>query len=326
MRNFLYDHSILKIHRVETRVVSIGNITTGGTGKTPIVHLIAREAFRRGFQPGVVARGYMGRDQGAGIMNDEGVMLKNMLPDLALAQDPDRVAAANIAISRMGADFLIMDDGFQHRRLARDLDIVMIDASLPFGYGRVLPAGLLREPIKGLSRADVLVLSRCDQVNGDQLAVLQADLNRAAPGVRAFLTEHTPLLLRSMDGSIRKEPADLSGRKVCLVCGIGRPAAFLNTVFSLGAVIVNKILFPDHYGYGKNDVETIKRNALESGAEYVVTTAKDGVKLSGLSGTEKILVLEVGVKFLKDESTFYDLVFEGVGPTRSNPDPCRNGQ
>ena len=136
LRNFLYDKSLLKIHKLDGKVVSVGNITVGGTGKTPFVQFLAEKASAFGLKPGVIARGYKGKRRDGRMLNDEGLMLLDKLPDLALVQDLDRLAAARRIQSELRADFLIMDDGFQHRRIHRDLDVLLVDATRPFGYGR----------------------------------------------------------------------------------------------------------------------------------------------------------------------------------------------
>lgn len=309
LRNFLYDKSFLKIHSLDARVVSVGNITVGGTGKTPIVQVLAEQAIRLGLRPGVIARGYKGQRRNGRIINDEGRMLLEKLPDLALVQDPDRFAAAKDAQIEMGADFLILDDGFQHRRLHRDLDLVVIDATRPFGFGRILPAGLLREPLSSLKRADALVLTRCDQADAGRLEEVEAVIQRSAPGVPVFRTEHAPLFLRTLDGKERLELDAIAGRRVCLFCGIANPAAFERTVRSLGAVVSGRVDFPDHHEYGQGDWEKISRMAEKSKAERVLTTAKDGIKLNPVEEAGAILVLEVGINLLDDEEAFFDLVF-----------------
>lgn len=310
LRNHLYDKSFLRIHSLDARVVSVGNITVGGTGKTPIVQFIAEQAVRFGLRPGVIARGYKGQHRNGRMINDEGRMLLEKLPDLILVQDPDRFAAAKAAQDEMGADFLILDDGFQHRRLHRDLDLVVIDATRPFGYGRILPAGLLREPLSFLKRADALVLTRCDQVDTDRLEEVEAVIQRSAPGVPVFRTEHAPLFLRSLDGKERVELDAVTGRRVCLFSGIANPAAFERTVRSLGAVVTGRVDFPDHHDYGQGDWEKILSMAEKSKAERVLTTAKDGIKLDPVKEAGEILVLEVGIKLLDDEKAFFDLVFK----------------
>ncbi|HZW29293.1 MAG TPA: tetraacyldisaccharide 4'-kinase, partial [Isosphaeraceae bacterium] len=161
LRNGSFEHGWLRVHRLGVPVVSVGNLTVGGTGKTPMVEWLARWFRARRRRVVIVSRGYRG-EQG---LNDEGLVLEENLPDVPHLQDRDRVRAGRVALQELEADILVLDDGFQHRRLARDLDVVLIDALEPFGLGHLLPRGLLREPVRSLRRADLVVLSRADLVD-----------------------------------------------------------------------------------------------------------------------------------------------------------------
>jgi tetraacyldisaccharide 4'-kinase len=310
-RNILYDHALLRRHKIGVRVVSVGNLTVGGTGKTPLVHRIAAECLRRGHIPAVVSRGYGSRSAGPGDLNDEGLLLSQSLEGLSVVQNPDRVAAARKAVSEDGADFLIMDDGFQHRRLARDLDLVTLDATRPFGYGRVLPAGLLREPLPSLERADAIVLTRCDQVDSYHLEAVETRIEALAPRTPVFRTHHAPLELIKMDGSESMGLEILAGGKVYLFSGIANPRAFERTVSGLGADVGGSAVYPDHHHYREKDMEKIREEARGCGADRIITTAKDGVKIRGFTGTGAFWILEVRLEFLEDEEVFWSLVFDG---------------
>jgi len=302
----------LKAARAGARVVSVGNITVGGTGKTPLVHHIAAEALRRGCCPAVLSRGYKGRTINGRLLNDEGMMLESKLPGLVLVQDADRVKAAKEAVDEKGADFLVLDDGFQHRRLSRDLDIVLVDAARPFGFGRLVPAGLLREPLRGLGRAEAIVLTRTDQVTDARLREIERIIgSHTAAQTPVFHTAHVPVALRPADGSPPKKPGFLERRKVFLFCGIANPAAFKRTVESTGAVVQGMRSFPDHHWYTRSDLEDVAGRAKESGADLVVTTEKDGVKIAGIEAAHELFVLEIGVAFPDGEDRFWDLVFSG---------------
>src|SRR5438876_5539483 len=159
LRNWCYDRGWLPTHRPPVPVISVGNLTAGGTGKTPCVEYLARFLQARGLRPAVLSRGYRGN----GRPNDEALILEANLPDVPHLQGKDRVTRASQAVRVFGADVLILDDGFQHRRLRRDLDLVLIDAMNPWGHGRLLPRGLLREPISSLRRADAVIVTRLDQ-------------------------------------------------------------------------------------------------------------------------------------------------------------------
>ena len=311
IRNRLYDRSLLHIHRAEARVVSIGNITVGGTGKTPLVHRTAEEALRRGLRPAVLSRGYKARDAAGEGLNDEGAMLRAVLPGAKILQDPDRVRAARRAVEKEDADFLVLDDGFQHRRLYRDVDVVLVDAGRPFGFGRVLPAGLLREPVEGLNRARVVVVTRSDQVSEDTLLDLEDVLARLAPKTLLFRALFRPDRLRPLGGGPEEGVEVLSKRKVYPFCGLANPRAFEDTLEGLGARISGRTRFPDHHAYTREDLDQVLDAARGVGAEVVVTTAKDAVKLQGLEAAAGVRVLEGTFRFQEGEDRFWNLIFEG---------------
>lgn len=277
LRGLAYDLGWKPTFRVGVPVISVGNLAAGGTGKTPCCQLVVERLHHLGRNPAVLMRGYKGQDG----TNEEAALY-----GVPVVSDPDRVAGANRARAA-GADCLVLDDGFQHRRLGRDLDIVLIDALRPWGGGAVLPLGLLREPASALRRADLIILSRSDQIDDDARTALTARL--AVHGKPVLAARHAPLGLRSLAGGDLRPP-DLSGVDVVLVSGIGNPAAFAATVTSLGARIAGDLRFPDHHHYGDADLETI-RQASRRGR--LLTTTKDAVKLRGqaLEGDS----LEVGM-------------------------------
>jgi tetraacyldisaccharide 4'-kinase len=308
-RNLLYDISMIKAERVDAPVISVGNITVGGTGKTPLVLRMAEEALRRGRKPGVVARGYGGAGSKDGL-NDEGRMLLKSLPGMALALNPDRRLGARALLEEHGVHLILMDDGFQHRRLSRDLDVVVLDASLPFGFGRVLPAGLLREPMAALRRAHAFVLTRCDQVDGAEVQRVEARLDAIAPGIPIYKTVHAPLGLERIDSSVTEKAEALAGERVFLCSGIASPHAFERTIEALGAKVLGHAVFPDHHLYRATDLQEVARRANTCGADRMVTTAKDAVKLEGLPESTRFWVLEIGLTFLEGEDDFWKRVFD----------------
>lgn len=264
--------------RVEAPVVSVGNLTVGGTGKSPLVALVARRLAEMGHRPLVVSRGYRKSGDGPG---DEAADMRRRLPATAAhVESPDRVAAIREALGREPRDVVVLDDGFQHLRLRRDLDIVTIDATEPFGYDYCLPRGLLREPLSALGRAGLVVITRSDQVAAERLKEIEARVRRyvrcGAPVVHAV---HAPRGLLGMDG--RCEPVEgLRGARVFAFSGIANPAAFERTLESLGAKVAGRMEFADHHGYTVGDVTAILEAAARAGAERMVTTTKDVVKVS----------------------------------------------
>ncbi|TWT99080.1 Tetraacyldisaccharide 4'-kinase [Botrimarina colliarenosi] len=280
-RNRRYDTTPTLVQRVEVPVVSVGNVTLGGSGKTPMVKWVARRLRAEGVRVALVSRGYGSNDGGP---NDEALELEQSLPDVPHVQDPDRVAAARIAIDELAAQTIVMDDGFQHRRLARDLDIVLLDATEPFGYGRVFPRGVLREPVKSLRRADVVCLTRSDLVTDSQREAVRLRVAALAPGALWCESVTRPTRLvgvaeSATDDSLEAPVETLRGARVAAFCGIGNPAAFRATLLALGAEVVAFVEFADHHAYIRPDVERIEREATAAAADLVVCTHKDLVKV-----------------------------------------------
>jgi len=294
-RNRRYDTGAAAVHRVGVPVVSVGNLTLGGTGKTPMVEWIARWFRTRGVRVAVVSRGYGAR---TGSRNDEALELDQKLPDVPHLQDPDRVAAARRAIEELGAQIIVLDDAFQHRRIHRDLDLVLVDALEPFGFGHVFPRGTLREPLMGLGRADVVALSRADMLPPERRNEIWQEVARYAPQAATIETAHAPRCLLSSTGA--EEPLDsLRGQRVAAFCGIGNPAGFRHTLETCGYQLAAFREFPDHHRYTPDDIDSLTRWTQELAPAAVLCTHKDLVKLSVTRLGEKPLwALAVGLEML----------------------------
>lgn len=294
-RNLAYDAGVLPVARAPVPVVCVGNLTLGGTGKTPLVAWITRRLAARGMRPAIVSRGY-GAARGA--TSDEAAELALLLPGVLHVADRDRVAAARAAAAG-GAGAVVLDDGFQHRRLARDLDIVAIDATDPFGQDRVFPRGLLREKASGLRRARAAILTRSRSVDAVRRREIRARYAALCGGrVPAAWAEahHAPAGLRDAGGR-REDSTWLAGRRVAAFAGIGNPSAFHATLTGLGAEVVGFRPFADHHRYSRADVDDLASWAGRLGALALVTTLKDMVKLPG--GEERsppILALEIALE------------------------------
>jgi tetraacyldisaccharide 4'-kinase len=278
IRNRFYDGGILRVHRLPVPVLSVGNLTVGGTGKTPLVMWLVERALRRGRRPGVLARGYR-RVPGARL-NDEGEMLERRFPGLLQVQDPDRVRGGRRLVE-LGADLVILDDGFQHRRLHRDRDVVCLDGRQPFADGTLLPAGDLREPRSGLRRASMCLITRAAGLTDEELRARTTWLwqisGRELP---VFATEHRPVdLLLQPEGESRPA-ADLRSRRVVLLSGIARPESFEDTVRGLGAEIVRHLRYPDHHRFRAAELAHAVQLAKEVSAQLLVTE-KDDARLQG---------------------------------------------
>lgn len=321
IRNFLYSKEWLKVHPADAPVVSIGNITTGGTGKTPLVIWLCRQIISdsefqvTSSQSAILTRGYKAAKDSRGALRgygDEPAVLAESCPGVQVVVNPDRVAGAAEAVSRFGAKVLIMDDGFQHRRLGRDVDIVAIDGTIPFGYGKLLPAGLLREPVAALKRADAAVITRCDQVDEAGLTKLENKIKRINPEMTIARSIHDPVCAKSIeDREINLE--ELEGKKIFAFCGIGNPDAFLNTIRGLGAEIVGSNVFDDHYHYTDDCLADIYEQAKSLKAELILTTQKDWVSISssGILNVGKevnFAYLVIELRFISGEDKITELI------------------
>ena len=310
VRNWAYDVRLLKISEVATPVISIGNLTTGGTGKTPMVMwLLTRLHGVNDRELAVVSRGYH-KLQGASL-NDEGQEIALRFPGVLQIQNSDRVVAATSAAESdsIGTSRLILlDDGFQHRRLHRNVDIVLIDATNPFGFGNLLPSGLLREPISSLKRADVVILTRSDLVTDD-----------AKSRIRETVLNENPKLIWAEAALVFDKWQRLSGetvslnnlksRKVAAFCGVGNPDSFrsalLESLVNLGPFKA----FPDHHHYSTSEIGQIVQSAVELNCEAIVCTCKDLVKIpKNTQSPIPIYALVADVKMAAGEKELLEVV------------------
>ena len=275
-RNWRYDHGLAAISVAGAPVISVGNLTVGGTGKTPVVAMLARWFATQQVKVVVLSRGYRAAN---GETNDEAAELARLVPNTIHLQQPDRVAAADVAVRQHGAQLLLLDDGFQHRRLARQLDVVLIDSTQPFGFRRLLPRGALREPLRSLRRAQVVIVTRRDLVDDAAYADIQRTIRRHAPQAVLVESVQQPSRLLMADGS-ELAVESLRGKRVAAFCGIGNPAAFRITLERLGAKVVAWREYPDHFRFGPGDVAGLSPwLAATNDAQLVVCTLKDLVKI-----------------------------------------------
>jgi tetraacyldisaccharide 4'-kinase len=298
-RNRRYDRGDAVVRSVRVPVISVGNLTLGGTGKTPMVKWLARRLTARGLRVAIVSRGYRADENGR---NDEAMELAQSLPDVPHVQDPDRVAGAQHAIDQFGCQVVLLDDGFQHRRLARDLDIVLLDALEPFGYEHVFPRGMLREPLVGLRRAHVVCLSRACAAATDVREAIRRRVHELAPQAVWCEAMHAPTKLINASGE-SLPVAHLAGRRVAAFCGIGNPAGFRQTLAAAGAQIVAWREFPDHHAFAATDENELGNLVTRSDAELAVCTNKDLVKLrrDDLAG-RPLWAIEIELQFRAGQS------------------------
>jgi len=291
LRNSGYDRGISKIERLSCPVISVGNITAGGTGKTPMVITLAKGLSEKGYRPAVLSRGYGGRNsKGTTVVSDgdrifagpeeagdEPVLIAESLEGVPVITGKSRFRAGRLAIGRFGADLLILDDAFQHRSLHRDVDIVLVNETAPFGNGLMLPRGELREPLRALTRADIIVMTDAGEADGSQRT--EAKIEKKCPAVPLFRGNRRPLNV--IDGGKGKvhSLSFLQGKRILAFAGIACPKQFRSTVEIICGSSVHFLSFPDHYRYGEDDVKKILEAAAAASVELIVTTEKDGVRL-----------------------------------------------
>lgn len=304
-RNALFDVGLRRSSVAPVPVVSVGNITAGGTGKTPFVAWLTQWFHARNVRVALLSRGYRALP---GEVNDEKLMLDQLCPGVPHLQNPDRVHSASKACREHSSQLLILDDGFQHRRLRRNLDIVLIDALNPWGYDQLLPRGLLREPLTGLRRADIIVLTRADQCDARARDQILARLQRIRGNSDRVEVAFVPEKLVNASGK-SLAIGELAGKKIAAFCGIGNPDAFLRTLAQAGINITPDAMrvFPDHHHYTEGDFESLGRSAAEQGAVAVVTTQKDLVKTDRetLAGIP-LWSLRISAKILQGEDLLED--------------------
>ena len=291
LRQAAYRHGWLKTRRLSRPVISVGNLTVGGTGKTPLVACVARILLRRGWKPSILTRGYgrrsnrdmivvapgTGRTANAQEIGDEPALLARILPEVPLVLCADRFRAGETAEERFKANVHILDDGFQYLALARDVDLLALDVTRPISDRQLLPAGRQREPLSALGRAQIVVLTRIDSANPEPLGELVHSLHPSAQIFRS----RTNLL--GWTDALSGEPVSIEEtrrHKVAAFCAIGNPRAFFADLCRWGFDLVAEDAFPDHHVYTGGEIQRLVARARSSGAVALLTTQKDGVKFS----------------------------------------------
>lgn len=293
IRHALYRFHIIRRAALPCAVISVGNLTLGGTGKTPVVIYLAALLQKRQRHPVVVSRGYGRKDgpdvvvaDGSSILvdaqtgGDESVLIAKKLPGVPVVVGRKRYPTALEAIRRFNADIVVLDDGFQHYQLKRNLDIVLVDAKEPFGNGKLFPAGILREPITTLKRAGAILITRVE--NGNDLEPLKKTI-RLYTQARIFSAHQTPLDLVDGRTGEAKPLSALRGSRVLAFSGIAKPASFTSLLKSLGAVIAAEFTYPDHYDFTESDLANIFKKAADEKVSMVITTEKDTIRLKKAS-------------------------------------------
>lgn len=311
----LYRRGTFRTTALDRPVISIGNITTGGTGKTPLVEWVAKTVASASKKVCILTRGY-GRESprrhvvvsdGETILvtpaeaGDEPYLLAtNLLGTAAVICNADRISAGRYAIETLGTECFVLDDGFQHLQLARDLNIVTIDATNPWGGGQLLPYGRLREPISGLNRADCVVITRSDQVTNTR------ELHELSDQIRALIRGR-PLFQSNM----RAVHAPVNTGPVAAFCAVGNPRSFFEELTRSGYEVVFQKTFTDHHWYTQGDIDELIADATRAGAKSLITTAKDAVKLRSLSFSLPYHVFEIEIA-IQDDEAFRDLILKAA--------------
>jgi tetraacyldisaccharide 4'-kinase len=320
-RKVLYDLKVLKRRKLDAKVICIGNLTTGGTGKTPAVLLAAETLRRRGHDVAILSRGY-GR---TAPKKDVTVLLDGRITDWHLCGDepwmihqslggmgvpvlvcPDRAKAGALAIDMYGSRVVILDDGFQHLKLHRDLDVVLVNARDPFGGGSLLPLGNLREPVSALRRAHIVIVTHADRVTAPELAALRAELDAAHPGIEILESAHKADHVLDVRTEKKHPLSHLKGKAVVALSGLGDPLSFETTLESIGASVAQRWRYPDHHAYSEREMRSI---AELRGDLPLVTTFKDFVRLPEnwrelLPG--EIFVIGIRLELLKGRNVWID--------------------
>lgn len=315
LRNCWYDFVPGAARQVDVPVVSVGNVTMGGTGKTPLTAAIVERAVSRGVKTAIISRGYHAKP---GELNDEGKELTTRIPECVYVQNPKRAqAAAELCAFEESSrpQLIVLDDGFQHRRLARQLDIVLVDALNPFGYNRICPRGFLRESLSALCRAQCVVITRADRVEESDLKRIEDKILSYNPSLVLARACHRPGVLRRLSG--RTEPLSMvAGKRVLAFCGLGNPDGFRQTVESLDCNVAAFKAYPDHHLYDSTDEKEITALAEQAQADAVVCTMKDFVKLSEsmLHMPIPVYGIEIDMAFLSGETEFWTLVDSVIVP------------
>ena len=328
LRNLFYDTDIFHTRKMTCKVISVGNIIVGGTGKTPTVIMLAGMLKEHGYRPAILSRGYGGKREGpASVVSnghdiligpdeagDEPLLIAQSLRDVPVIIGKERFIAGKLAVERFGVDVLILDDGFQHRRLSRDIDIVLLDSEKPFGNGFMLPRGGLRESRNALQRADMVIFTSTE-----------GGVSGTGPAVDDLPTVEIPQIpvfrgCRSPGDLVRGRAKDiypleyLRGRRVCAFSGIAEPDSFRKILEPLCGEVALFVPFPDHHVYTAGDVEYIRKACRESRAQVMLTTEKDGIKLIDFSDFfQDLYLLRIKMEIISSSPKFEECILAQLG-------------
>ena len=330
VRGFLYRTGILRRFPLGVQVISIGNVTAGGTGKTPVTEIFARTLAAEGRKVAILSRGYRRKEapwwvrlfaqvvtpplvvsDGRRVLldsatgGDEPYMLASNLPGVAVVVDRDRVKAGRYAVKRLGCDTIILDDGFQYKKLKHSIEVVLVDATNPFGNGNMLPRGILREPARHLKRADVIFLTKC---RGDVSAVRE-EVRRYNKTAEIIECKHAPKSLKDVWSREEFPLSWLDGKTVCTLSGIASPKGFENSLRRLGSKVVWCERYADHHRYDSSEILYALNRTADMGADALVTTEKDAVRFPRFETTPvRCLYLRIAIEILSGAESFAQII------------------
>jgi tetraacyldisaccharide 4'-kinase len=332
-RRALYRTGIFATHELGAPVISVGNLTAGGTGKTPLVEWVARQLARQNRRVCLLTRGYRREDEKARVVLSDGkqilstpelggdepfLLAERLMHEAAVISDADRVSAAQWAINNLRSDCFVLDDGFQNLRIARDLDLLTIDATKPWGSGWLLPAGTLREPLTELSRADCVVITRTGDEH--QVAELKRQIARFTEKPvftsRMAVSEIRPARTSPTHG-LQPTAEEIKQTPVAAFCAIGNPQAFFSDLRAHGFGLVYTKAFRDHHPYKQSDIDRLLSESITKGAKALLTTAKDEVKLRALSFGLSCYVYDVSIEIAEDFE-LNEMIDEALGRKPAN--------
>jgi tetraacyldisaccharide 4'-kinase len=323
----LYRVGLRRSARLPCPVVCVGNITAGGTGKTPSTQMLCRMLCAEGKRVAVIIRGFGGQyEHKCGLVSDgervlltareagdEAYLLARTLPGVCVAVGRDRIRTGRLVCERYAPDVIVMDDGMQHWRLHRDLDIALLNACRPFDNGWTVPRGLLREPKGNIRRAGIVLLTNSRRAGDEQVEAVRTEVARLAPGRPIFVGDLAPVSLLDLDGREPEELTWLAGRRVSALSALGNPASFESMLGELGAILAARFRFGDHYAVNAAELDDCIRRSKQAGADAIATTEKDAVKLSEREIDFPVCVLRVAM-LVSDQAAFLSTVLSHISP------------